>query len=174
MNPLPWLRFWNSSIKFDHEINWKGFVFDVIRLEGYMNFLIGMFLQVLYLPSTTAVNTKDLEERFLRSFFSILYFQLLGTMTKFVSKFRVRNELWLKKLTEVSNYVKFICHIFGWDIVKIGNIVFSLVCGFKKMDCSRISSLCLRLVSLLLVKYRQGLSSCIKNPHCFVSVSLYV
>ena len=57
-----------------------------------MNFLIGMFLQVLYLPSTTVVNTKDLEERFLRSFFSILYFQLLGTMTKFVFKFRVGNE----------------------------------------------------------------------------------
>ena len=68
-------------------------MFDVIRLEGYMNFLIGMFLQVIYLPSTTVVNTKDLEKRFLRSFFSILYFQLLGTMTKFVFKFRVGNEL---------------------------------------------------------------------------------
>ena len=51
---------------------------------------------------------------------------------------------------------------------------FSLVFGFKMMDCSRVSSLCARIVSLFLVKCRQGLSNCIKNPHCFVSVSFYV
>ena len=33
-----------------------------------MNFFIGMFLQVLYLPSTTVVKTEDFDERFLRSF----------------------------------------------------------------------------------------------------------
>ena len=31
----------------------------------------------------------------------------------------VGNESRLKKLTEVSNYGKFICNIFGWDTEKI-------------------------------------------------------
>ena len=34
-----------------------------------MNFFTGMFLQVLYLPSTIVVKTEDFEEEFLRSFF---------------------------------------------------------------------------------------------------------
>ena len=38
-------------------------------------------------------------------------------MTQFVG-----NESRLKKLTEVSNYGKFICNIFGWDTEKIGII----------------------------------------------------
>ena len=42
------------------------------------------------------------------------------------------------------------------------------------MGCSRVSSIYVGIVSLLLVKYRQGLSNCIKNPHCFLSVSLCV
>ena len=42
-----------------------------------MNFFIGMFLQVLYLPSTTVVKTEDFEEGFLRSFCLILHFQSL-------------------------------------------------------------------------------------------------
>ena len=45
-------------------------MFSVIRLEGSMNFFVGMFLQVLYLLSTTVVKAKDLEEEFLRSFFN--------------------------------------------------------------------------------------------------------
>ena len=45
---------------------------------------------------------------------------------------------------------------------------------FKMMGCSRVSSICVGIVNLLLVKCRQGLSNCIKNPHCFVSVSFYV
>ena len=58
-----------------------------------MNFFIGMFLQVLYLPSTTFFQTEDLEEGFLRSFsFLILHFQSLGTMTQFLFKCRVGNE----------------------------------------------------------------------------------
>ena len=36
---------------------------------GYMNFFIVMFLQALYLPSTTVVKTEYLEEEFLRNFF---------------------------------------------------------------------------------------------------------
>ena len=57
-----------------------------------MNFFTGMFLQVLYLPSTTFVKTEDLEEGFLRSFsFLILRFQSLGTMTQFLFKCRVGN-----------------------------------------------------------------------------------
>ena len=43
-------------------------------------------------------------------------------MTQFLFKSRVGNETWLKKLTEVSNYGKFICNIFGWNTVKIGII----------------------------------------------------
>ena len=37
-----------------------------------MNFFIGMFLQVLYLPTTTVVKTEDLEEGFLRVFFNFV------------------------------------------------------------------------------------------------------
>ena len=57
-----------------------------------MNFFIGMFLLVLYLPSTTVVQTEDLEEGSLRSFFSFLHFWSLGTMTQFLFKSRVGNE----------------------------------------------------------------------------------
>ena len=49
------------------------FVFGVMRLSGggggYINFFTGMFLQVLYLPSTSVVKTEDLAEGFLGSFF---------------------------------------------------------------------------------------------------------
>ena len=45
-------------------------MFTAIRLEGYFNFFIGMFLQLLYLPSTTVVKTEDLEDGLLRSFFN--------------------------------------------------------------------------------------------------------
>ena len=37
-----------------------------------MNFFIGMFLQVLYLPTTTVVKTEDLKEGFLRVFFNFV------------------------------------------------------------------------------------------------------
>ena len=40
-------------------------------------------------------------------------------MTQFLFKPRVENETQLKKLTEVSNYGKFICSIFGCDTAKI-------------------------------------------------------
>ena len=43
-------------------------------------------------------------------------------MTQFLLKSCVGNETRLKKLTEVSNYAKFICIIFGWDNVKVGII----------------------------------------------------
>ena len=48
-------------------------MFSVIRLEGYMNFFIGMFLQALHLASTTAVKTEYFEEGFLQLFL-ILHF----------------------------------------------------------------------------------------------------
>ena len=55
--------------------------------------------------------------------FLILHFQSLGTMSQFLVKSRVGNEIMLKKFTEVStNYGKFICDIFGWNTVKIGII----------------------------------------------------
>ena len=82
-----------------------------------MNFLIGKVLQVLYFPSDAAVKTENLKEEFLRSFFANLRFQSLRTMTQFLG-----NESRLKKLTEVSNYCKFICNIFGWDTERIGII----------------------------------------------------
>ena len=94
-------------------------MFSVIVLKSYMNFFIGMLLQVLYLPSTIVVKREDLEEGFLKSFFKILHFQSLETMTQLLFKSLVQNETQLKKLTEVSNYCKFICNIFGWDTVKI-------------------------------------------------------
>ena len=50
----------------------KGFVFSVIRLEVYTSFVTGIFLQVLYLPSTAVVEIEDLEDGFLRSFFFAL------------------------------------------------------------------------------------------------------
>ena len=100
----------------------KGYVFSVNRLKSYINFFNGMSLQVLYLSSNVALKTEDLEEVFFKSFFSILHFHSLGTMTQFPFKFRVGNKIWLKKLTEVSNYGKFISNIFGCDSVKIGII----------------------------------------------------
>ena len=57
-----------------------------------MNSSITMFLKVLFLPSTTAAKTEDIEEGFLRSLFSILHFQSLGTMTQFLFKSLVGNK----------------------------------------------------------------------------------
>ena len=54
--------------------------------------------------------------------FLMLHFQSLGTLSQFLFNSHARNETWLRKLTEVSNYGKFIFDIFGWDTVKIGII----------------------------------------------------
>ena len=51
-----------------------------------------------------------------------MYFQSLGTMIQFLFRSCVKNETWLKKLTEVSNYGKYIFNIFCWDTVEIGII----------------------------------------------------
>ena len=103
----------------------KGPVFSVIRYEGYVNFLIGKVLQVLYFPSNAAVKTENLKEDFLRSFFSNFALPVIENYDPVCRKWKqveVGNESRLKKLTEVSNYRKFICNIFGWDIEKIGII----------------------------------------------------
>ena len=44
-----------------------------------------------------------------------------------------------------------------------------LLCRFKLMSCSRVSSICVGIVRLLLMKCRQGLSNCIKKSSllCF-------
>ena len=140
-----------------------------------MNFFIGKVFQVLYFPSNAAVKTENLEERFLRSFFSNFALPVIGNYDPFSLQISYRNETSFKKLTEFSNYGKFICNIFNWDTVKgLLELKFSLVCGFKMMGCSRVSSICVGILRLLLVKCRQGLSNSIKNPHCFVSVSFYV
>ena len=152
-------------------------MFSVIIVEGYVNFFIGKVLQVLYFSSNAVIKTENLEEGFLSFFFLILHFQSLGTMTQFPFKSWVGNETRLKKLREVWNYGKFICNTFSWDTVKIGIIIRAKVqfsVWFKMMGCSRVSSICMGIVNLLLVKCRQGLRNCIKNPHCFVSVSFYV
>ena len=93
-------------------------MFSVIRL-AYVDFFIGKILQVFYFPSNAVVKTGNLEEEFLKSFFSL---QSLETMTQFHFKSHVGNETRLKKLTEVSDFGKFICNIFVWDTVKIGII----------------------------------------------------
>ena len=75
------------------------------------------------------------------------------------------------------NYCKFICNTFSWDTVKIGIIIKAKVrlsISFKMMGYSRVSSTCMGIVNLLLVKCRQGLSNCIKNPHCFLSIRICV
>ena len=77
-----------------------------------MNFFIGKFLQVLYFPCAAVVKTENLQERFLRSYESEI-------MIQFLFKSCVGNETCLKKSTEVSNYGKFICNIFGWGTVEI-------------------------------------------------------
>ena len=43
-----------------------------------MNFFIVMFLQVLYLPSTTVVKTEYLEQGFLRNFFFNFALSFIG------------------------------------------------------------------------------------------------
>ena len=65
---------------------------------------------------------KILEKDFWEGFSFILHFQSLVSMTQFLFKSRVGNKTRSKKLTEVSNYGKFICNIFGWDTVTIGII----------------------------------------------------
>ena len=59
----------------------------------------------------------------------ILRFQSSRTMTQFLFKCGVRNETRFKKFTEVSNYGKLICNIFGWDTVKIGIIRAKVQCS---------------------------------------------
>ena len=57
----------------------------------------------------------------------------------------------------------FLGNIFMWYIrAKV-----SLVCGFKMMDSSRIFSVCVGIVNILLVKCRQGLSNCVKISSLF-------
>ena len=151
-------------------------MFSVIRLEGYVNFFIRKVFQVVYFTSTTVVKTENREEGFLENFFSNFALLVIGNYVP------ISLQIWSRKWDQVEeierglNYGKFICNVFSWDTVKIGiiraKVQFSVL--FKMVNCSRVSSICAGIVSLLLVKCRQGLSNCIKNPHCFVSVSFYV
>ena len=45
-------------------------MFSVIRLESYVNFYIGKVLQALYFPGKAFVKTENIEQEFLRRFFS--------------------------------------------------------------------------------------------------------
>ena len=98
-------------------------VFSIIRLEGYVNFFIGKVSQVLCFPGNSVAKIENLVEGFLRSFFPNFAHSVIGTVTQCLFKCRVGNKTRLKKLTEVSNYGKFIWNIFGWDTVKRGVII---------------------------------------------------
>ena len=98
----------------------KGLVLSVIRLKSYINFFIWKVLQVLYFP--WKLKNKIWKRDFWEYCFQFLCFQSFGTMTRFFFKSRVENETWLDKLTEVSNYGKFICNNLDWGTVKIGII----------------------------------------------------
>ena len=77
-------------------------MFSVIRLEVKVNFFIGKFLEVLFSLVLLLLKQKILKGDFWEVSFLILCFQLLGIMTRF----RVGNEIWMKKSCEVSNYGK--------------------------------------------------------------------
>ena len=53
-------------------------VLTFIRLKDEANFFIESFLEVLYFPSTIVVKTKNLDDKFLRTFL-ILCFQSVGS-----------------------------------------------------------------------------------------------
>ena len=172
MPPIPRLRFWNASIMFDHEINWKGLCLVLSDWVTWF-FLLERFCKSFIFLVMLLLKQEIFKRDFYEISFLILRFQSLGTMTQFLFKSRVGSETRFKKLKETSYYGKFICNMFSWDTAKIG-IIISLLCGLKMMGCSRISSICVGIVSLLLVKCRLGLSNCINNSPCFVSVSFYV
>ena len=137
-------------------------MFSVIRLEAYVNFFIGKVLGISLLV-------------FLENLFS--NFALPVSLQVLSRRWDQVKETEGHKLREVWNYGKFICNIFCSDTVKIGIIIRAKVyfsVSFKMMGCSKVSSICMGTVNLLVVKCRQGLSNCIKNLHCFVSESFYV
>ena len=98
----------------------KGCVFNVFRVEGTWISFIVMFLQVLYLPSTTVVKTEYLEQGFLRNFFFNFALSFIGNYDPV--SLQILSKKWDLIETEVSNYDKFICNIFGWDTARIGVI----------------------------------------------------
>ena len=61
---IPGLRLQYPSIKFGYEINIKGLMYLMFRLESEVNFFIGKFLQVLYFPSTFVIKTEILTRDF--------------------------------------------------------------------------------------------------------------
>ena len=122
MPPIPGLRFLNLSIKFDHEINWKGLCIVLSDWKVPWMSLLERFCKSFIFLVTLLLKQQILKRDFWEVSFLILRFQSFGTMTQFLLKSCVENETRLKKLTEVSNYAKFICIIFGWDNVKVGII----------------------------------------------------
>ena len=124
MPPTPGLRFWNHSIKFDREINWKGLCVVLSDWRVTSISLLECFCKSFIFLVPLLLKQKILKKSFWEVLFLILHFQSLGTMTQFLFRSRVGNktEVWFNKLTEVSNYGKFLCNIFGWDTVKIGII----------------------------------------------------
>ena len=119
MPPIPGLRFWNLSIKFDHSIIWKGLCLVLSYWRVTWISLLECFCKSFIFPVPLLLKEKILKWDFWKAFFKILHFQSLETMTQLLFKSLVQNEIQLKKLTEVSNYCKFISNIFGWDTVKI-------------------------------------------------------
>ena len=110
MLPVLGLRFWNLSIKFDHD--WR-----VTRIS-----LLERFCKSFIFLETPLLEQKILNKDFWEVSFLFLVFQSLETMIQFLYNFCVGNETRLKKLTEVSNYGKFICNRFRLGYLKIGTI----------------------------------------------------
>ena len=108
-------------MKFDHGINWKSLCLLLsdwrVTLISLLECFCNSFIFLVPLLLKQKILKADYWEVFL-----ILHFQSLGTLTQFLFNSHARNETWLTKLTEVSNYGKFIFNIFGWDTVKIGII----------------------------------------------------
>ena len=118
----PGLRFLNPSIKFDHEINWKGLCLVLSDWRVTWMSLLETFCKSFFFLVTLLLKQKILQRDFWEVSFLILRFQSLETMTQFLSISRVGNKTWLKHFSEFCNYGKFICNIFGWNTVKMGII----------------------------------------------------
>ena len=112
-----WFR--NPSINFDHGINWKGLCLVLSDWRVTWISLLECFCKSFIFLVPLLLNQKILKrDGFFRSFFFNFALSVIGNFDPVSIQILCRK----KKLTEVSNYGKFICNIFGWDTVKIGII----------------------------------------------------
>ena len=119
MPQIPGLRFWYPSINFGHEIKLKVLCLVLSDWRVKWNSLLESFCKSFFSLVPMLLKQKILKGFFWEVSFLILCFQSLEIMTHFLFKSCLGNETWLKESTEVFNYVKFICNIFGCDTVKV-------------------------------------------------------